>query len=169
MSSICSEEWRDIPGYAGRYQVSRNGKVRNRKKRTLKTAESDRGYTQAWLSKNGTLKSVGVHRLVASAFIPNHDHLPEVNHINGVKTDNRVENLEWCTVSHNRLHSSYVLGHDSGKPKRPVLCLDTRVEYPSVAEAARAVSGCKQNITQCCQGKRPRYKGLRWSYAEVDK
>lgn len=140
--------------------------MRNTKHRPLKITENAKGYPRVWLSMCGKLKHHFVHRLVASAFLPNPSKLPEINHINGIKTDNRVENLEWCTVSHNRRHSSYTLQNESGKPKRPVVCLDNGTTYPSVAEAARAVSGDKQNITSCCQGKRQHHKGLRWAYAE---
>ena len=158
--------WRDVPGYNGRYQVSNEGAVRNAKHRLLKAAENAKGYPVVWLSTRGKLKCYRVHRLVASAFLPNPAQLPEVNHINGVKTDNRAENLEWCTTSYNRWHSAYVLRHESGKPKRPVVCLDTGIVYPSGAEAARAVNGNKQNITNCCLGNRLHHKGLRWAYAE---
>lgn len=159
--------WRDVPGYEGKYQVSNTGAVRNALHLTLKIRESAKGYPMVWLHANGKLNAHSVHRLVATAFLPNPTQLPEVNHINGVKTDNRVENLEWCTISHNRRHSAYVLRNESGKPKRPVVCIDTGATYPSVAEAARAVGGNKQNITNCCQGKRRSHKGLRWKYAEV--
>lgn len=158
--------WLDVPGYEGRYQVSNEGAVRNAQHRPLKAAKSEKGYQRVWLSTHGKLKCHSVHRLVASAFLPNPAQLPEVNHINGVKTDNRAENLEWCTVSHNRLHSQYVLQKESGKPKRRVKCLTTGDTYPSVAEAARAVSGDKQNIVNCCRGKRKHHKGLVWAYAE---
>ena len=158
--------WLDVPGYEGRYQVSNEGAVRNAQHRPLKIVENAKGYQRVWLSTQGKQTCHSVHRLVAAAFLPNPAHLPEVNHINGVKTDNRVENLEWSTVSRNRLHSAYVLQNESGKPKRPVVCLDTGAVYPSVAEAARAVNGDKQNITSCCQGRRQRHKGLRWAYAE---
>lgn len=158
--------WLDVPGYEGLYQISNEGAVRNAKHRPLKITENEKGYPRVWLWSGGKLKCHAVHRLVASAFLPNPAQLPEINHINGVKADNRVENLEWCTISHNRLHSAYVLQNESGKPKRPVVCLDTGMTYPSVAVAARAVSGNKQNITSCCQGKRQRHRGLRWAYAE---
>lgn len=161
-----AEIWRDVPGYEGKYLVSDTGKVQNQKGHQLQPRISNSGYPRVWLSTHGEVKSHALHRLVASAFLPNPTLLPEVNHLNGVKTDNRVENLEWCTVSHNRLHSQYVLQKESGKPKRRVICLTTGRTYPSVSEAARAVSGDKQNITNCCQGRRKHHRGLCWAYAE---
>lgn len=158
--------WLDVPGYEGRYQVSNDGAVRNAKLHPLTTHESPKGYRKVWLSTRGKLKCYSVHRLVASAFIPNPLELPEVNHINGDKADNRVENLEWCTISHNRRHSAYELQNESGKPKRPVVCLNSGTEYPSVSEAARQTGSNKQNVTLCCQGKRKHTKGLAWAYTE---
>jgi len=157
---------RPIPGYEGLYVVNTFGEVRNRKGHPLKSRCNDRGYPHVWLYKDGCVKSVSVHRLVAMTFIPNPQRLPEVNHINGIKTDNRVENLEWCSVSYNRWHSNNVLLKDSGKPKRRVLCLDTGAVYPSISEAARAVHGKKQNIAKCCQGLRKTTAGLRWAYVK---
>ncbi len=156
--------WRDVPGYEGLYQVSRAGEVRNAKGHTLKPSEAPNGYFHVCLSREGKVKGFSVHRLVASAFLPNPAQFPEVNHINGDKSDNRIENLEWCTISHNRLHSFYELNNESCKPKRRVMCLDTGEIFPSVAAAARSVGAKKQNITLCCQGQRQQTHGLRWAY-----
>ena len=158
--------WCSVPGYAGRYQVSNEGAVRNASLRPLKVFMNQSGYLLVWLSSHGKTKCHRVHRLVAEAFIKNPENKPQVNHINGDKTDNRAENLEWCNASENQTHSAYVLRRESGKRKRPVLCRDTGLVYRSVSEAARAVGGCKQNISECCLGKRQHHKGLRWSYAE---
>ena len=158
--------WRNAQGYDGRYQVSNEGAVRNAAHRPLKMFANRHGYLQVWLSLNGKAKCHRVHRLVAEAFIPNPDNKPLVNHINGDTADNRVENLEWCSASENQMHSAYILQKESGKPKRPVLCKDTGHIYRSESEAARAVGGSKQNISDCCLGKRQHHKGLRWAYAE---
>ena len=160
------EEWRDVPGWEGLYMVSSAGEVRNSKNHRIAPRTTENGYLRVWFSKNGDVKTFAVHRLVATAFLPNPEDLPEVNHINGRKTDNRVSNLEWCTISHNRKHSQYVLGKESGKPKRPVICVDNGWTFPSVAEAARAIRGNKQNIVKCCMGERNSHKGLHWAYAE---
>ena len=178
----CSHEvWKDIPGYEGRYQVSNLGHVRSldmtvrckfgkgyrlHKGRQLKPRKINTGYLIAQLSRDGRNSQQLIHRLVASAFIPNPENKPFVNHINGVRTDDFVGNLEWCTYSENERHKHYALGFDTRLQKRPVICLDTGVQYPSIAEAARATSGKTRNICMCCQGKRKRTHGLRWAYAE---
>lgn len=88
------------------YSVDSNGNVLNvRKKKYMNKAFNNNGYLFVNLHKDGKLFRKSIHRLVASAFIPNIDNKPIVNHINGVKTDNRVENLEWCTYKENTAHA----------------------------------------------------------------
>ena len=100
------EEWRAVPGFEGLYQVSSLGNVRslnyNRTgvTQTLKPQRNTFGYLQVRLKGRLTL----VHRLVATAFLPNPDTLPEVDHLDRVKTNNRVENLRWATLSLNRIN-----------------------------------------------------------------
>lgn len=112
-----SEVWKDIEGYEGKYQVSSLGRVRRLAytfKRRNKWGVCDnvissgmmslrnvKGYLSVKLRDETKRKHYQVHRLVAAAFIPNPDGLPEVNHKNEDKTDNRVENLEWCTRKYN--------------------------------------------------------------------
>lgn len=94
------ELWKNIEGY--NYQVSSKGRIRNKNTKAIKkTFINERGYVIVSLYKDKRLKTFRVHRLVAKAFIQNPNNLPEVNHKNELKTDNRVENLEWCTREYN--------------------------------------------------------------------
>lgn len=112
------EEWRDAKGYEGSYQVSNTGLVRSvdkivrcrngyalKKGRLLKYSHNLKGYRMLSVSVNGKTKTVTIHRLIATTFIPNPHKKTQINHINGIKTDNRVENLEWATASENALHA----------------------------------------------------------------
>ena len=100
------EIFKDIPGYEGRYQVSNLGNVRSM--RTMKIRQPcphTKGYLKTDLRKDGKREMAFIHRLVALTFIPNPDNLPEVNHKDGDKTNNRVENLEWVTTQQNAIHN----------------------------------------------------------------
>ena len=107
-----NEEFKDIAGYEGWYQVSNFGNVKSlpcdcgwRKEGVLKLQLHKQGYLKANLYVRKKMKSWQVHRLVALTWIPNPDNLPEVNHLNGNKKDNRVENLEWTTKKRNTKHA----------------------------------------------------------------
>ena len=95
------EEWKNIIGYEGLYEVSDKGNVRNVRRNTLLKLQKNQGYIRVALSKNGIKTWLRVHRLVAQAFLPNPDNLPEINHKNEDKTNNRVDNLEWCDRKYN--------------------------------------------------------------------
>lgn len=133
------EIWKDIDGYEGRYQVSNMGRVRSLPKvvqmgnlkrvydeKILKPIDTksytSRGYVRVHIGKgSGKRELKSIHRLVATAFIPNPQNLPQVNHINGNKQDNRAENLEWCTPQYNTRHAlnnglKKVYGHSEGHP-----------------------------------------------------
>ncbi|HJZ23679.1 MAG TPA: NUMOD4 domain-containing protein [Candidatus Babeliales bacterium] len=113
------EVWKDIIGYEGLYQVNNLGKiktlsgfVRHNLYGKMKVNEkihkeyyTSRGYVRVNLRKNNKLKTHHVHRLVALSFIPNPNNKYQINHINGIKIDNKVENLEWCTNEENRIHA----------------------------------------------------------------
>lgn len=99
---IVKEIWKPVVGYEGLYKVSNKGRVKGlRSGKILKSALNKKGYPMVVLSRNGKLLPQRVHRLVALTFIPNLNNYPIVNHINENKTDNRVENLEWCTNKYN--------------------------------------------------------------------
>lgn len=105
------EIWKDIIGYEGLYQVSSLGRVRSLdrydsnnhflKGRILKLSANGKGYLKVALNSNGKAKTYSVHRLVLQSFIPNPDNLPQVNHKDENKTNNNVDNLEWCDNSYN--------------------------------------------------------------------
>lgn len=114
LEDLPNEEWRDVVGYEGLYQVSNMGRimclprpcggVHNRfmsKKKTMKMKPNNNGYLQANLHYKGDVKRISVHRLVAIAFIPRIEGKDCIDHINGIKIDNRVENLRWCTHHEN--------------------------------------------------------------------
>ena len=96
------EEWKNVIGYEGLYEVSDKGNVRNVRRNTLlRLSKNKYGYIQVWLYKNGIRTVFTVHRLVAQVFIENPDNLPEVNHLDEDKTNNRVDNLEFCDHKYN--------------------------------------------------------------------
>lgn len=104
--------WLDIAEYEGLYQVSNCGRVKSlprngtiKEERMLKPRVSKNGYLYVHLRNGNISKYVKIHRLVAEAFIPNPDNKPQVNHINGNKLDNTVDNLEWVTASENTMHA----------------------------------------------------------------
>lgn len=111
------EIWKDVKEYEGLYQVSNYGRVKsisyfnhaNKKSyprnKILKPLKNEKGYLRIDLAKNGKSKKVRIHRLVAQTFISNPNNYQEVNHIDGNKQNNRVDNLEWCTHSYNMKHA----------------------------------------------------------------
>ena len=104
--------WKDIKGYEGKYQISNKGRVRSldykgtKKKKLLKASTNKEGYIQIRLYKNGKGKTYFVHRLVAEAFILNPNNYPVVNHKDENKSNNSVDNLEWCTVEYNNTYGT---------------------------------------------------------------
>lgn len=104
-TELANEQWRDVEGYDGAYQVSDLGRVRSRKSgewRVLSASKNRKGYLHIDLSRDGKRKNASVHRLVAQAFIPNSDESKtQINHRNEIKSDNRVSNLEYCTAQYN--------------------------------------------------------------------
>lgn len=173
------EVWKAIPGYEGLYEASTLGRIRSvdkiatgrwghntRRGQLISQHHNGNGYLQVRFSVDGVKAAPMVHRLVALAFIPNPENKPQINHIDGNKANNRVDNLEWCTASENALHRGEVLHKWVGRKKRPVLCTDTGVVYESSHDAAKALGlrpGC---IFQVCQGRYSRTGGLHFKFIE---
>ena len=128
------EEWRAIEGTNGMYEVSNTGKVRSNNyeghniKRELKQNQNRDGYMTVYLYFDGKRKFKQVHRLVAAAFLDNPDRKEQVNHINCVKSDNRVENLEWSTRSENIKHA-----YRNGLIESSLDVINKKKQYPVVS------------------------------------
>ena len=102
------ETFLSVPGYEGLYEVSNLGNVKSlRSGKLMKKSKNNVGYEMLTLTKDKTQKTYLIHRLVALAFIPNHENLEEINHKDEVKTNNRVENLEWCSRDYNLNYGTY--------------------------------------------------------------
>ena len=108
MSYEVNEEWRDIEGYEGIYQVSNYGRVKSVKRGIILKTFERKGYPAVTLSKDGVGRSYSVHRLVGEAFIPNPDNLPYINHKDETRDNNHVSNLEWCTASYNNTYGTKI-------------------------------------------------------------
>lgn len=140
-----SEEWKDIKGYEGLYQISSFGNARSlrfNRIKVLKPGSTPKYFTYEF-SVNRISKIKTAHRLVAEAFIPNPNNLPYINHKDGNKQNNHVENLEWCTASENVKHA-YATGlaprhatHQNQPMQKGILEINSNTFYFSIRECAR--------------------------------
>src|SRR5574344_285683 len=176
-----SEIWRDIKGYEGYYQVSNYGRVKSSPriivrgdinqpiKTRIRKSFITMGYLKLGLSKKSKTENVFVHRLVAEAFIPNPNNLPQVNHKNENKTDNRVENLEWCDSRYNNNFGSHNKRAALTKNKGyRILQKNNDGElvgvWDSIADASRVYNINPRNIGSVLRGLRQRAGGYKWEY-----
>lgn len=177
------EEWRDIKGYEGQYQVSNLGRVRsldsevfiNAKKRQ-KHFTFRRGKIRKPVYRNGyhyyCLGHSDVraaHRLVAEAFLDNLNDKPHINHKDGVRDNNILSNLEWVDRSENEKHKIYTLknGKNLIHEPHPVKCIETGMVFPSMAKAGEFLGKKRvDHISDVCRGLRPMAYGFHWRYAD---
>lgn len=193
-NKLYTEEWKDIHGYEGKYQISSFGRIKSLARTVYKRHKSGKiigmpykaiivsphfikgGYLMAGLSKDKVVSHFLVHRLVANAFLANPENKREVNHLFGYKYDNRFMKLEWATPSENQKHSFSVLGKKTSKtfgipsPKRrKILRINNltgeETEYDSITEAASKNGICVSNICNRLVMKYKRPKKYNWKYA----
>lgn len=175
------EEWKDIKGYEGLYQISNYGRVKSLnydhtgKEQILKLPKSQKGHLYVCLYKNEKRNVFEVHRLVALSFLDKNnfkyceyedlskidlDDL-QVNHIDKDKTNNDVDNLEWCTCKYNYRHKRK-------KVYKKVLCIETGVIYDSVKEAAEINNLFSSNISTCAKNQNKTAGGYHWKYIDEE-
>lgn len=183
MENNVNEIWHDIFGYEGLYQVSNFGRIKSvdriiknsgtkngeyhvkGKIKNVSEYKSRGGYCGVTLYKNNVGKSYRVHRLVAQAFIPNPENKPEVNHKDGNKKNNCVDNLEWVTGKENTIHA-WNTGLTNNTFGTAVRCNETGVVYKSVAAASRDTGCLKESIFKVLKGEYSHTHGLTFSHIQ---
>lgn len=173
------EEWKELKDFEEFYEISNMGRIYSKRKKKIMTVlDHNCGYVQINLIGKGFKTHKYIHRLVAEHFLPNEENKPMVNHKDGDKTNNKVENLEWATAKENQQHSRNVLKHESYKipvvygkdhhhSKKINQIKDGKVinTFFGCGEAFRATGINKSNIWSVLKGNRPKAGGYEWKYA----
>lgn len=164
--TILNEVWRPVSGYENLYQVSSLGRVRSCKSgRILKLRETNKGYFRAHLSKDGHAKDYSIHKLVATAFLPNPSCLNQVNHIDENKANNHVSNLQWCSCRQNINHGTCI-ERTHQKQRKKVVCVETGEIYSSVTDVWKKHGYPISFIASVCRGEKKTAYGFHWKYQE---
>ena len=172
MNDKRNEIWKPINNYEGCYEASNKGRIRSVERlvkckngmRTspstiLKPSLGQWGYEQVTLRKEGRKETVRINRIIAQTFIPNPNKLPQVNHIDGNKINNCVENLEWCDASHNMKHC---FDNHMSDWTTKIKILETGEVFNSKAECARKIKGHVSLIDMCLRGERKTHRGYHY-------
>lgn len=163
------EMFKDIPGYEGKYQATTEGRIWSIVRQKYLKPKYDRyGYQRVNLiAKNGKKKTELIHRLVALTWLPREEGKNIVDHQNSIPDDNRVSNLSWTDIKGN---TKKAWDNNEGGYKernwvpRPVRCIDTGVEYPSISEAERQTGVNSSCISAACRGLKKTAGGYHWEY-----
>ena len=171
------EVWKDVDEFDGVYQISNFGRLKS-VERTVKHPKGEcvikgkflsevvnkKGYIEYQITYNSKHYGRKAHRLVANAFIPNPQNLPQVNHIDGDKTNNKASNLEWCTNRHNVIHAYENQLHKT----RPIIQFDLDgneiKKWKSAGEIQRELGLRRSHIHEACKGKRKTFHGYVWKF-----
>lgn len=151
------------------YEINTEGQIKNSNKHILSQSISNSGYYRVHLCRNGKAKWYAVHKLVTQTFIPNPLHLPEVNHKDENKLNNRVDNLEWCDSKYNCNYGarneriSKTQTNNTYNTKQ-VQCIETGIIYPSIMEAQRQTGIFNTSIKQVCKKRQKTAGGYHWKY-----
>lgn len=195
-----TEEWRPVVGFEGLYEVSslgvvrsldrqvnsKNGSKKSIPSKIIAVKKTKFGYLAVHLSKDGKDCNRLIHRLVAEAFLPNPEGLPQVNHKDENKTNNAVWNLEWCNAAYNNAYGTHnerckesnkgrkptvkAIQKAAEKHKKPVIALKDGVvvlRYESAADANRDNKKFSYiGISACCNGRLDTYRGYKWQFSK---
>lgn len=189
IDSLEDEIWSQVKGYEGIYIISNLGRIKTVERVTSQNRQisiyikkqilNKDGYPQVILCNNGKVVTRRTHRIMGETFLLNKHTKPCINHKNGIKTDNRIENLEWCTVQENTIHS-YKTGlqipHAGKKGKDNILSKTVSQftldwiflkSYGAVREAERETGVSRHDISRVCKSNRTDFTagGFKWKYA----